>query len=388
MITRLLAALGLLVLALTAHAETDLCGDKGAATTFGERVRWLVGGSASADACLESAAFYERLRGVLDEAWRLNGQVINDTSLSEVAVNVRAIAHPPRVAVDLSEMDLERLKQTDNWKQGAGSAHEQVLMAFPRECFSAIEGAQTSCDREFERLTDGLALMHFMQRVSTDANRDEIERQLRRSAFRVAKWDAYLSSQQFQYPWELGLNFCAQQPWEDYSAGWQRAGCFVPVASSAIGMRVRDHVGPVGWEEVPEWRFIFLHPEAAVSYSSEPSGGDQVNAALVFEWIGAYWWNWNDEGWQKPGDPVYDCVLNLCPLGVSFAAAYVDLPDNDELGHGVSLHVRNFAFTATKHDGENGEDDAWVYSVSLNLSKLFEAANNDVGRAMRNLFVK
>lgn len=367
----------------------NFCEKDDTSASYEKRMRWwIVTGGEAADFCKRSRSIYKRLSESLVDIWKQYGSEIDEAMIADFTIHVGSLARPPKVAVDVSELDTQTMLLSDNWKQGAGSTQEKIILAFPRGCRAVKVGDNANCDADFIRLLDGLSLSLFMQEFATQIDKHIMQEELLRSSKRLAQWKAYLNDEQFQYPWELGLNFCWKVPnWKNYDSTFGRSQCFVPGWNVVKGRKVQDSSAPIGWEKSPSFRFIYLHPELAVSYSSEPRDGDKVNAALVFEWIGAYWWSWNED-WKKNGDDVFNCSFDVCPFGFSLASALVDLPDNDALGFGVSTHVHNFMISATRHEGKHGENSAWVFSVSLNLSKLLESDNGRTSKYLRELFLK
>jgi hypothetical protein len=366
-----------------AWSQEQVCEGDPVDEIYEQRWRWyVVNGGDQADTCKESRPIYQELNALLDD---YRYRTVLRIDASQIALRAGSIAREYDLAIDMSNLTVNDMISNDTWLQG--KVFDQVV-EFPDNCKSQSAGVSEACDSEFESFKDRLSFAYFMSEITDEINKPELEADLLHSARRVAKWNKYLDSQQFQYPWELSLNYCWQQPgWSEEDSRWGRAGCFIPGVGSGIGRRIQDEHSQLGWEEVPEWRYTYLHPDVAVSYSGEPSQGDRVNAALLFEWVGVYWWKWNDD-WAKESDSVYDCFLSLCPVGLSVVTTLIDLPDNDAVGYGLALHVHNFTLAATKHDGERGADDAWVYSVSLNLAQLFAERGGGSGKALKSLFLK
>lgn len=327
----------------------DSCTGDDTTISYSARMRWwTVSGGDEANQCKKSRTIYKELCRPLGKTCTVDKD--SESTLAAVLSHAASIAQPPRVSIDITKMDTQTILMSDNWKQGTGSAQEAIVLAFRSEthCLQLTEGQDLECDASFDEFLNGLSLALFMSNVSSQIDSGLRKRVILRNRNRLAQWDAYLSEEQFQYPWELGLNFCWYIPsWKEYSSTLGRSQCFIPIYNVKLAMEVRDASPVHGWETAPEFRFIFLHPELAISYSSEPNAGDKVNAALIFEWVGAYWWNWNED-WKSADDNVFDCILDICPVGASLASAVVDLPDSDPIGHGLALHIHTFIADSTR----------------------------------------
>ena len=287
----------------------------------------------------------------------------------------------PLVSAAKSQGEGELEFNANRWVVGAnGTLYEALVNPFLNACSQTSE----SCDTEFVSVRDSLAFIDRVKTLTDSKSASVLKGELSKMDRRIAYWDAYLDEQQFQYFWELSTNYCMDYP--DFSR-LEKLQCFVPILAGLKAQRARDKAPQQGWGEIPTTRWIFLHPEIGIAVSQGEEDGSEVQPSLIFEWIGIKRWKWNGD-WKKDTDSAYACRWGLCPIGMSIVSQYADLASHKDLGHGASVHFKNFAISATHHEGERGGSEDWVISLNLNLSKLFLNNGGNTKAALRSVFIE
>lgn len=344
--------------------------------------------------CLVSLPIYEQLTSNQEDFKALpvdaQAERLVPKNLTEVRSTLQKYAQiyeqfvdasdsPTYAAIRRASEDIDRLFDAPSWQDGlARDVYGSFLTEYP-----ADSACGDRCRDRYESSVYSLAFIGFMSKVAATSNAQSAEAYVKNHENRYKRWNAYLDVEQFQYPWELSANFCLH---ESSLKGFRKVQCLIPVLGGIKTRKLLDNASRVGFKEAPSWRAIFLHPEVGISLGNNQADGDEIEPSLIVEWIGLSWWRWNNlDGGGFDSDKPFKCPLSLCPVGASLSTAFVDLPDNEDIGHGVSLRFRNFTVTTTWHEGEGGNGTEPVYSLSLNLSKLFTDAGGDSKKFLRSL---
>lgn len=163
---------------------------------------------------------------------------------------------------------------------------------------------------------------------------------------RTAEWKAYLYDTQFQYWWELGFN-----RWLDNKLRDKSSDKF----DNEIGLR-----------KVPTERAILFHPDVGLQYIRDQAKGDQVLAAMTFEWIGFLKWS----GYKD------DTVTGL--WGVSVASTIADQRNAPRIGTGLMFHLGDYALAVTSHGGHI------AYTINLKLGDKLSTVNDDWAQKLKS----
>jgi len=151
-----------------------------------------------------------------------------------------------------------------------------------------------------------------------------------KSNLRLKRWNSYFYETQFQYPWELLVNFTADGGFE-------------------ADFLNREAV-------VPSSKLILLHPDVALTVADNGVDGNKLYPALTFQWIGFQRWSW------KNGVAHH-------PWGLALTSTFSDIAGLDETGHGVSFLYDKYTLTVSEHGDES------VISLNLNLSGWLNSNN-------------
>lgn len=350
--------------------------------SYGSKIRELVE-TEEGQACLGRHPVAARMHAAMKQTngdWRARSATAVNTGLAELE------SRPDLGSYDaIREQALagDRFDNPDGWKFGTGQVADSAYIDFFQAC-----GGQSAnymeCRERAAPTWAAMAFVHYMHKLAVEAGKSGRQDYIARSDKRLARWERYLDAQSFQYPWELTANYCLHTHAVE---GWlKHAGCFVPGLNGVIARNAMEAQPPTGWRDVPTSRLILLHPEIGISYANNASDGEQVEPSLVFEWVGVMGWSWNND-WAAADDDVFDCPLNLCPVGIALTSVYADRADVDDLGHGVTLHFRNFALSATRHDEAVG-GTTWMLTLSANLSELFGNNRGNIRDAFQDLVTR
>lgn len=141
------------------------------------------------------------------------------------------------------------------------------------------------------------------------------------------RWEKYLDSSRFQYPWELVIND-----------------------------RRYKTLGRAGFVSPPEDQWIVMHPSAGMRYNTK--GQQNIEPLLVLEVAGYQRWRW-DGSEQK----------NL--LGGSFVLAWTNQQGERKAGWGAMMHLpKNTSIGLVRHS--IGSSNTTSVVLSADLAKLFE----------------
>lgn len=379
---RALAVAGLLALAVpSVRAAPPDCFELEPEQQYASKIADLLQTNKGA-ACLTSHPIAARMAEIAAQAsgdWRARVDAAVEVGLAELGeeVDLRnyAVIRDRALAPD-------RFASANTWQQGAVA--ESAFQEFAQDC-GARSSADDQCRARAASTWAAMAFVHGMQALFVEGTVTDREEYIARGDKRLARWDRYLDAQSFQYPWELTANYCLHT--DAVEGILAHTGCLIPGLNGVIARDAMEDEPPTGWPDVPTSRLILLHPEIGITYSDDAPDGQQVEPSLVFEWVGLMGWSWNDD-WASPDDDVFDCPLDLCPVGIALTSVYADMAAVDDVGHGLTLHFRNFALSATRHDESAGDGDVWMFTLSTNLSRLIGGNGGDVRRTFKDLVTR
>lgn len=207
---------------------------------------------------------------------------------------------------------------------------------------SAICGSQY---REAGVLINHILVMHDVVEAYLS---DVRQRVISDTSINYTGWNSYFDATQFQYPWELGINYF-------FDAKFSHE-------------QERDLYGnPIGLRIPRSGRWIALHPDVGVSYFDDEPNGDRFAVSLLFEWIGYQWTGLSDKSKVK------------WPIGIGIVSTWSDTKVIDSSGLGLMLHYKRFGIAVTSNHGDLG--------ITLNFN-LFRAFQNNESKYAQKLKLK
>ena len=136
----------------------------------------------------------DRMRAVaaLTEAYRT--QVLLTSELEDLFGPLAQYAERPDV-----------LQRNSDWQGG-------TTYQLARQPIMNCTSRSNKCDDLYSVARDSLAFRLRINSLGDDSRTGAVQEEVVRFARRDAQWQAYLDSQQFQYVWELGTNYCYHHP--------------------------------------------------------------------------------------------------------------------------------------------------------------------------------
>jgi hypothetical protein len=124
------------------------------------------------------------------------------------------------------------------------------------------------------------------------------------------------------------------------------------------------HGNPLDWREPPSFRAIALHPDIGFMYDQNDPKGSRTNVALVFQWFGYQWWEWETNK-----------VKDL--RGLSIVSTVADNAVGYPVGLGLQAQYGKYAFAVTTHGGKP------IYTLSLNLLERLSSLDEQASDFLR-----
>lgn len=234
--------------------------------------------------------------------------------------------------IDAYEWVIER----DSWNSMLESKIEEI------GCGSALASDADCRNKYRQKLYPILsAHLHVHHDVITVLRKVYIAEEAKLQQQRAKQWDSYFSDTQFQYPWELWLNFAADGGFRE------------------------DYIDK--GDVVPTSRFIFLHPDAGFTIVDK-EGANTVNPALNLQIFGIQGWNWDD-----------DTNRAKHPLGISLSGLLTEIRGQAEYDLGITLIYSRYSLTLSEF-----ENDV-AFTINLNLMDWFGGDSNEAKFARSKL---
>lgn len=195
--------------------------------------------------------------------------------------------------------------------------------------------------KQISPLIDHVLVMHDVVDAYLSDVRDRMASDTSRNN---KKWQSYFDDLQFQYPWELIVNynvdrkFRGHQPKDEYN-------------------------NPIGLRQPPGGRLILLHPDVGLSYFDDEPGGERYRASFMLQWVGYQWAGYGDDGRVKR------------PFGFSVISTYSDTVNVKGTGLGLMLHYGQYGLAFTDNDGDLG--------ITINFSLLRTFKDSESPLALR-----
>lgn len=298
-------------------------------------------------------------------------QAINSALQEQAATSFTVLNDLPDKSSKISNLaNWSRATWTPN--QPGNQTWEAVKTTLKENNCLAVPQSR-DCDRTYADALAASGLLFAMRDITAYYLQPATDMRLNEYRLNVARWDDYLTAMQFQYPWELLLNYCYDNPryvqkYGDEANGKNQAiprwKCFVPIWGTLVARKHLHNKPDIGFVSPPNRRWIFLHPEVSAIYAGDQSSGDKYSLALNFEWIGRYFYRYDNTTGR---------IKN--PVGLSIVSTIADLPGSNNHGLGLMVHYRNLGLSVTRHSGDT------VIGLNLNLLKAFEdLESNTVGK--------
>ncbi len=335
--------------------------------------------------CKMKNSFWTELVGIVAEEYRFSDDLTGKRTFIAQRMADRLREWQADVDYENLRLLIETANSADpfgsNQKWMVGSLMDSIMNTLIQEC--STNTISNECNNEYRLVRDRMIFATFMNNLGDVQRHPLVVEEVKKFNKRSAQWDAYLDNQQFQYLWELSLNYCRDNK---NITGWKYVGCYVPLVGAGIAQADYDKKSANGWERVPTSRFIYLHPEIGAVYDKYEADDWHIKPSFIFEWIGVMNWKWNDS-WTEPSDKIYSCKWDICPWGFSLVSQYANFSQHKDLGHGAAIHFRNYTITYTRHDSEFGGKDEWFVGVNISLSKLLGEGRNNNWKPLQSLFI-
>lgn len=163
---------------------------------------------------------------------------------------------------------------------------------------------------------------------------------------REARWHSYLYNTQFQYWWELGLNYAVERTCPEY----MRWDC-TEITSDVKG-------NEIGFREPPNSKLSLLHPDVGLEYLNREPAGSRFKPVIMFQWFGYQHWTWQDS------------TANGL-LGAALVSTVADTSVSRRVGTGLMLQWKKFSVSVTGRPGEVG------VGVNLNVIDWVGSVNQE-----------
>lgn len=198
-----------------------------------------------------------------------------------------------------------------------------------------------ACRAAIEALVDLVRVANLMQSVHQRANRSLGVNLLAYQRAEVM-WDLYTNEARVQYPWEMLLN-----------------GYFYQRDINELEAEQKDELALVD-RLPPSRQIILLHPGVGLEYVDDATDGNQLEPAVVMEWLGFNTWRYRGSGSN---------ISMARPLGVSLVTTLSDRNGSKNVGHGLAFHW-NHSMTAGLTWRSGGEVGLFI---SIGLADRFSS---------------
>jgi len=202
----------------------------------------------------------------------------------------------------------------------------------------------TTCEA-FDNQLEMIRVVNLAVRLRDVTQRPSLVLHFKDAEVQTARWDAYRSKGQHQYPWEVFINGlamgndeCGRNP----DTGIQRGFCAVPTH---------------------QW--IFAHPDVGLPWVRSASQSSELKPAILIEVIGYYRWAWRSKtSAEMEGQ-----------RGISLVSAYTDVDNGrNKWSWGPMFHFGNgYNFAVTKASGEKVS-----FLININLADRYFGKKQEV----------
>jgi hypothetical protein len=227
--------------------------------------------------------------------------------------------------------------EVDYWKLRGLSSTEPHGAPFQylqdKRCINITPSA--SCDAAYTNAVELGDQIFIVARIVSLLQSTERGKLLDDAKTREDHWHAYLYDTQFQFWWELALNYAV----EKRCPVFMRWDCTPP--------KTDEHGNELGFRDPPQNKLILLHPDVAVEYLHREPAGQRFKPVIAFQWFGYQRWDWQGEG-----------VSHL--MGVALVSTVADTSVSKRVGTGLMLQWKRFALAITGRPKEVG--------VAINLN--------------------
>jgi hypothetical protein len=254
---------------------------------------------------------------------------------------VEAVKDIDRLAASVGSMPSDASKypalNLDYWKYDATLSSEPhglpLQYLHDKDCFP--HEPDERCNGVYPgavELADDIFLVDTVVSLLQSSDRGKL---LDEAKTREDRWHAYLYDTQFQFWWELGLNYAVEKTCPEFMR-WECA----PVKTDPYG-------NELGFRNPPDRKLIFLHPDVAVEYLHREPAGQRFKPVIAFQWFGFQKWTWDGTS-----------ASHL--MGIAVASTVADTSVSKRVGTGVMLQWKKFSLAITARPNEVG--------VAINLN--------------------
>jgi hypothetical protein len=224
----------------------------------------------------------------------------------------------------------------DYWKYSAALSPEPAGIPLQylqdKGCFPQApdpQGPDARCDGLYAGAVELADDIFIVTRVISLIQSSDRGRLLDEAKTREDRWHAYLYDTQFQFWWELGLNYAVEKT----CPGFMRWDC-APADTDPYG-------NELGFRQPPDRKLIFLHPDVAVEYLHREPAGQRFKPVIAFQWIGFQKWTWEGTSASRL-------------MGISIVSTVADTSVSNRVGTGIMLQWKKFSLAVTARPKEVG----------------------------------